>query len=266
MIEPLLTAWRAPRLARKVSSNQPLTDPREVVNAIKHLNKTGCAWEDPPHNFPPHQTVYFYFRAWRDDGTLDLIHDTPRRKVRKAAGREEEPTAAVLDSQSVKTAAGAPGETTGYDAAKRIKGRKRFLLVDTLGLVLVVLVLAASAHDNTGGTRVLDRAANAAPRRAKVWTDSGFKNTLINHAHTAGIDVEVVQRDPDTKGFAVLPRRWVVERTNAWSMQHRRLTRHYEALPATSEAMIKWSMVDVITRRLTSGNTPTWRDPKPINA
>jgi transposase len=113
---------------------------------------------------------------------------------------------------------------------------------------------------------VLDRVTHAAPRLAKVWTDSGFKNTVVDHARAAGIDVEVVQRDPNTKGFAVLPRRWVVERTNAWTMQHRRLARDYEALPATSEAMIKWSMVDVMTRRLTGRITPTWRDPKPINA
>ncbi|MFF4354087.1 transposase [Streptomyces sp. NPDC001530] len=164
---------------------------------------------------PSHQTVYFYFRAWRDGGTLDLIHDTLRRRVRRAPGRDEEPTSAILDAQSVKTAAGVSGKTTGYDPAKSIKGRKRFLLVDLLGLLLVVLVLAASAHDSTGRTEILDRLAAAAPRLAIVWTDSGFKNTVVNHGQAIGVNVEVVQRAPNT--------RWVVERTNAWAMRHRRL-------------------------------------------
>ena len=169
-----------------------------------------------------------------------------------------EPTAAVIDAQSVKTSANVAETSQGIDAGKKIKGRKRHVVTDTLGLVLAVLVTAASVHDTTGGKLLLDDLATAHPTVSKVWADGGYQSSILNHGAGLGIDVEVVQR-PRTKGFEPLPKRWVIERTFGWLMQHRRLARDYEALPQRSRAMIHWAMANKMSRELTGESAPTWR-------
>ncbi|GGU43713.1 hypothetical protein GCM10010244_82250 [Streptomyces coeruleorubidus] len=192
------------------------------------------------------------------DGTTQQVHDQLRDKTRRAHGRSVEPTAAVVDAQSVKTSANVAETSQGIDASKKIKGHKRHLVTDTLGLVLAVLVTAANVHDTTGGKLLLDDLAAAHPSVTKVWADGGYENSIFNHGAALGIDVEVVQR-PRTKGFEPLPKRWVIERTFGWLMQHRRLARDYEALPQRSRTMIHWAMANKMSRELTGESTPTWR-------
>lgn len=181
--------------------------------------------------------VYDYYAKWEADGTTQQVHDLLRDKTRRAHGRSPQPTAAVVDAQSVKTSANVAETSQGIDAGKKIKGRKRHLITDTLGLVLAVIVTAASVHDTAGGKLLLDELAAAHPSVSKVWADGGYQNSVLNHGARLGIDVEVVQR-PRTKGFEPLPKRWVIERTFGWLMQHRRLARDYEALPQRSRTMI----------------------------
>lgn len=262
LIRPELAAWREPRLARKVSSNQPVHDLREIVNAILYVNRTGCAWEYLPHDFPPFKTVYGYFAAWRDDATTERIHDLLRRRLRRARGRSEEPSAVAIDSQTVKASANAQAETVGYDGNKKIKGRKRHIAVDTLGLLIVLGVSAASLADSPVGRQVLDHVAYRAPTVSKAWVDGGYNAKVVEHGADLDIDVEVVRRDPDNPGFRVLPRRWVVERTFGWFMLHRRLTRDYETRQESSRTIIHWSMIGIMARSLTGNPTPTWQEPR----
>jgi transposase len=235
-------------------------DLREIVNAILYVNRTGCAWEYLPHDFPPFKTVYGCFAAWRDDGTTEHIHDLLRRRLRRARGRAEEPTAVAVDSQTVKAAAYAAADTVGYDGNKKIKGRKRHIAVDTLGLLLALGVSAASLADSPVGRQVLDHVAYRSPTVSKAWVDGGYNNGVGEHGADLGIDVEVVRRDPHEPGFKVLPRRWVVERTFGWFMLHRRLTRDYETRQESSRAMIHWSIIGVMGRALANASTPSWQE------
>ena len=257
LIEPTLSKWRTDRAATALGISGPKHDLRTIINAILYVDRTGISWKYLPRDFPPWSTVYWYFAHWQADGVFEQLGGLLRRLVRQAAGRQADPSAGVLDSQSVKTAPTVPRTSQGEDAAKKIVGRKRHILTDTLGLLLMVLVTAASVQDTIGGIRLLDKAAQR--RLSKAWVDSGYKNALVEHGATLGIDVEVVQRPPKTRGFTLLPRRWPVERTLGWLMAHRRLARDYEALPQRSEAMIHIAMIDVMTRRLTGESTPTWR-------
>jgi transposase len=218
-------------------------------------------WRYLPHDFAPWETVYGYFAAWQKDTIFDQLNGLLRRLAREAQGRDAEPSACVLDAQSIKTSANVPAAGQGIDAGKKIAGRKRHIGVDTLGLLLAVLVTAASVSDNAGGIHVLSDIATDHPRITKAWADSGYRTKVIEHGARLGIDVEVTRRDPDQKGFKVIPRRWVVERTFGWLMHHhRRLARDYETHPHRSEAMIKLAMVDPISRRLTREFTHNWRD------
>ena len=225
---------------------------REVVNAILYLTRTGCAWRMLPKDFPPWQTVYWYFRAWREDGTLDRLHDALREQVRaKREGRDAEPSAGTVDSQSVKGADTVSKATRGYAAGKKINGRKRHIVSDTLGLLLVVMVSAASIQDRDGGRGVLKLLRSLLPGVRHVFADGGYQGKLIAIAKSAwGIVVEVVKKPAEQIGFAVLPRRWVVERTFAWLLRWRRLVRDYERLPASHEAFVKWAMVGLMLNRL----------------
>ncbi|WP_280885318.1 IS5 family transposase [Streptomyces sp. LBL] len=256
LIEPVFTAWRARRTGPGTAAR--VHDLREIVNAILYVNRTGIPWEYLPHDFPPYKTVYDYYAKWETDGTTQQVHDLLRDKTRRLHGRRAEPTAAVVDAQSVKTSANVAETSQGIDAGKKIKGRKRHLITDTLGLVLAVLVTAANVHDTTGGKLLLDDLAAAHPSVTKVWADGGYQNSIFNHGARLGIDVQVVQR-PRTKGFEPLPKRWVIERTFGWLMQHRRLARDYEALPQRSRAMIHWAMANKMARELTGESVPTWR-------
>src|SRR5882757_29903 len=259
LIEHTLTAWQQARLDRRATHTPAPTDLREVVNALFYINRTGISWRYIPHDFPPHGTVYYYYAAWRDEGIFAQLNLELTGLARSKEGRAPEPTAAIVDTQSVKTSTNPPLETQGTDAAKLIVGRKRSIATDALGLLLAVIVCAASVHENKAGIRVLNQAKALHPTITKVWVDQGFKNQFVEHAATLGINAEVVTRNPEARGFHVLKRRWVVERTIGWLMLHRRLDRDYETLPASSEAMIHLAMIDNVSKRITGETTPTWR-------
>jgi transposase len=203
-----------------------------VVNAILYHVRAGGSWRMLPKDFPPWETVYGYFRDWRKDGTLDRVHDALREQVRvKQEARNPDPSAGIVDSQSVKGADTVGADTRGYDAGKKINGRKRHIVVDTIGLLLVVMVTAASVRH--------------------IFADGGYSGQLLAVAKSAWrIVIEIVKKPAGQIGFAVLPRRWVVERTFSWLMRWRRLVRDYERLPETHEAMVKWAMVGLMLNRL----------------
>ncbi|WP_237658101.1 IS5 family transposase [Rhodococcus ruber] len=241
VIAPLLPR-PSPRLG-----GRPAVHPRRlVVDTILYVLATGCAWRLVPHDLAPWSTAYRIFAAWSADGTWARIHDTLRDRLRANDGRDPQPSAAVLDSQSVRSSEG--GEQIGYDAGKRVRGRKRHLLVDTLGLMLVGLVHSASVQDRAG-------ARTRFPGLGLVWVDGGYVNSvdagLVDWAaRTENLEVVVVPRNADVKGFQVLPRRWVVERTFGWLTRCRRLARDYERKTAHAEAMIQVAMIRLMAARL----------------
>ncbi|MEV5159398.1 IS5 family transposase [Streptomyces sp. NPDC053728] len=265
LIEPVIAAWKDRH--RSVSGHQGAYAMREIVNAILYQGRTGCQWTYLPHDLPPKSATYYYFAAWRDDGTDQVIHELLRCQVRERARRLEGPTLVVLDTQSVHVAAGVPASTTGRDAAKRVPGRKRGLAVDVLGLVIDVIVLAAHAHDNAAGIALLDQVAQSAGGTVeKALVDQGFKNQAVAHGAGQGSDVEIVVRNPQEAGFVPQPKRWRVEQTYGILILHRRLVRDYEHRSASSASRVHWAMTHVMARRITGANTPTWRDPQAVTA
>ena len=222
---------------------------RAVLNAILYLTVTGCQWRMLPKEYPNWHSVYSYFRAWSNDGTWQRMHETLRAQVRRQAGRHKHSTAGALDSQSVKTVQG-PG-VRGYDAGKRVKGRKRHILVDTLGLLLAVVVTAASVSDAAGAKVLLAHLKGPCKKLRRIWVDGAYRGHLLEWVvlHCRFL-LQPVLRCDNQKGFVVLPRRWVVERTFAWITQCRRLGKDYEILPESSQALIYSAMIRLMIRRL----------------
>lgn len=225
---------------------------RQIVDAIFYVVDNGIKWRALPADFPPWSTVYNYFAAWEAAGITQNLLDMLRDRTRLAEGRVAAPSAAIIDSQTVKAAETVGSQSRGFDAGKKINGRKRHIAVDTLGLLLCVLVTAASVQDRDGARPLLELLAASCQRVRLLWADGGYAGRLIDWTRdTLRIVLQIVKRSDDTVGFVVLPRRWVVERTLAWITRHRRCARDYERLPAHHEAMVRWSMIRITSRRLT---------------
>ncbi|MER6074376.1 IS5 family transposase [Streptomyces sp. NPDC001817] len=203
-------------------------------------------------DFAPWPAVYWYFTWWHDDSTVQRIHDALRGQIREADGRNAEPSAALIDSQSVRTADTVPAVTRGFDAGKKVKGLKRFIVTDTLGLLLAVHVVSASVQDRDGARRPLLWIRLDHPGVMKIWADHGFAGRLVAWTTTVlGRELEIVRKDLDQQGFQVQLKRWAVERTFSWLTAHRRLARDYETSPARSESMVRWAMIGIMVRRMT---------------
>ena len=240
-----------PLLPRPKRTGRPRANLREVLNAILYLVRTGCQWRRRPHDFPPWSTVHAWYRRWRPDDTWDRINDALVPQVRRQAGRHTAPRAAAVDRQSVKTTE--MGGPRGFDGGKQVKGRKRHVWVDSLGLLLAVLVTAANVQDGRAACELLHRRLwDDLPRLAVVYADSQYRAECLQEEvfDYAPFRLHVVSRPADQEGWVKLPQRWVVERTFAWLGRSRRLSKDYEREPASSETMVKVSMIHRMLRRL----------------
>lgn len=243
LIEPMMPA--PSRLGRPRK-----TDLREVVNALLYLASAGCAWRLLPKDFPPFSTVQKYFWRWRDEGLLGAISNTLVMAAREREGREASPTAGVIDTQSVKTTES--GGIRGFDAGKKVKGRKRHIIVDTTGLIVGLAIHAADIQDRDGAPAVLKSILKRWPWLRHIFADGGYAGPKLRGAlHKVGaFTLEIVKRSDAAKGFEVLPRRWVVERTFAWLGRCRRLAKDFERTIASAEAWLHIAHIRLLTRRL----------------
>jgi putative transposase len=257
IVEPLIPpAKQSPRGGRPRQ-----VEMREVLNTLFYLNRSGCQWEMLPHDLLPKSTVYDYFAQWRDDGTWTTLVKALRERTRVEAGHEPTPSAACIDSQSVKTTESG-GPERGYDGGKNIKGRKRHLLVDTLGLLLAVLITSAGLDDGVAAPLLLGHVTPGdVPRLETIFADQKYHNHALEAwmaTHRAGWRIAVKTRPEGTKGFTPLEKRWVIERTNAWHGRYRRNSKDYERKVASSAAMIQLSDIHLMLNRLAPCGHPAF--------
>jgi transposase len=253
-----------------VSGRPMVHDLRAMLDAVGYVTRYGIEWRALPVDLPPWPAAYAFFARWSARGLPQALSDRLRGRIRVLAGRRDLPSAAVIDSQSVKAAETVAAGHSGYDGGKKIKGQKRHIAVDTLGLLLCVVITAGSVQDRDGAVGLLARVREKFSTVTLVWADGGYTGRLVGWARQVlAIAVTVVKRSDDMTGFVVLPRRWVVERTFAWLMRYRRLVRCYERRPEHHEAMVWWATVHLMTRRLTrelAGIPPAarWGGPIPL--
>ncbi|KUN04766.1 transposase [Streptomyces canus] len=230
---------------------------RAMLDAIRYLVDNGIKWRAMPVDFPPWDRIYAFFRRWRDNALVKEFHDRLRARVREELGRDAQPTAGVIDSQSVKADAVVGSDSRGFDGGKLINGRKRHVVVDTLGLLLGVMVTAADVGDRAAAQVLLEQVAEAHHRLALVWADGGYTGNLVEYClATFALVLAIVKHSDDQKGFVVLPKRWIVERLFAHLMRSRRLVRDFERRTTSAEAMVYWSMTLLMTRRLARSRLP----------
>lgn len=257
IVEPLLP----PAKQRQRGGRPRAVDMREVLNTLFYLNRSGCQWDMLPHDLLPKSTVYDYFARWRDDGTWAKLVKALRERTRVEAGREPTPSAACIDSQSVKTTE-MGGPARGYDGGKKINGRKRHLLVDTLGLLLAVLITSAGLDDGVAAPILLGHVTpHDFPRLITIFADQKYHNHALDAwmaEHRAGWRIEVTMRPEGTQGFTPLAKRWVIERTNAWHGRHRRNSKDYERSVESSTAMIQISNIHLMLNRLSPCDRPAF--------
>lgn len=248
LLQRVLPPWK-----KTTKRGRPRADLRRICNGLLYFVRSGCAWRLLPREYGPCKTVYHYFRLWTKQGCWEIIHELLREALRRESGKNTQPTAAILDSQTVR-AADQAGER-GFDKAKQTKGIKRHILVDTLGLLLGVSVTAANVPEREGARGLLGKLLLAFGWLRCIWADAGydgqpFAQWVASQRKTGTLRLEVVKRAKGQRGFSVLAKRWIVERTFGWFMKHRRLVRHYEVKPSHAEAMIHITMIGIMLRRL----------------
>jgi len=223
-------------------------DLREIVNAVLYLVKTGCQWRMLPGDFPKWNIVYYYFSVWKNNGTLEHIHESLVEKIRKKHGKNEEPSVGIIDAQSVKSTL-VSSQDKGFDAGKKVKGIKRHIIVDTVGLILAVVIQSASIQDRDGAISVIDKLMENWKKVIKIFADGGYRGGLIEVVKNRfKIELEIIKRN-ELHTFKVLPKRWIVERTFSWIDTNRRNSKNYERLNDTSVAMVHLSAIRIMLNR-----------------